>query len=83
MRISVKRPDGPGRIVLNVLTIRAPWRVSHPGEAQEALLDPGQSPGFLAEGYPDWLRALCTAIDSDRQLAVAIVEEVERRTGRR
>lgn len=81
MRISVKRPADPGRIQLHVLSIRAPWRITTPGHAEEALLDPGGgSPGFLAEGYPDWLRELCSAIDADRQLAEAIVAEVRRRS---
>ena len=80
MRISVKRPAGPGRIQLHVLAIRAPWRVTAPGQGDEALLDPGP-PSFLAEGYPDWLRELCDAIDADRQLAEAIVAEVRRQQG--
>ncbi|MCB9596718.1 MAG: hypothetical protein H6719_28595 [Sandaracinaceae bacterium] len=80
MRISVKHPREAGRVQLHVLTLSSPWRVTYPGHHEEALLDAtGRSPGFLAEGYPDWLRDLCEPIDADRQLAEAIVKEVGRR----
>lgn len=78
MRISVTHPTEPGRLVLHVLDGAPPWRVTQPGQPEEALLDPG-SRAFLAEGYPAWLRAICDAIDADRQLANAIVDEVRRR----
>ncbi len=77
MRISVKHPTVSGRLVLHVNDGVPPWRVTSPGEAEEALLDPAW-PAFLAEGYPAWLRALCEAADADRQLALAIVAEVRR-----
>lgn len=80
MRISVIRPGTSGRIQLHVLTTSAPWRITAPGEREEALLDPADRPAFLAEGYPQWLRALCAPIDADRQLAEAIVAEVQRRS---
>ncbi len=78
MRVSIKQPGG--RLNLNVLPHVTPWRVSCPGRPGEALLDPS-APAFLAEGYPEWLRALCAPIDADRQLALAIVAEVRRITG--
>jgi len=82
MRISVKRSDGAGRLQLQVLTGQTPWRVSMSGQSEEALLDPSPGAlGFLAEGYPDWLRELCEPIDADRQLAESIVAEVRRRHG--
>jgi len=71
VRVSVPRPGQSGRLVLQVLDEERPWRISTPGEAEEALLDPA-APAFLAGGYPDWLRALCSAIDADRELAEAI-----------
>ena len=80
MRISVKRSDGAGRVQLDVFTSSRPWRVSMSGHSEEALLDPEPGAlGFLAEGYPDWLRDLCAAIDADRMLAQSIVREIERR----
>ncbi|MCA9604185.1 MAG: hypothetical protein KC619_01235 [Myxococcales bacterium] len=78
MRISVTHPTAPGRLVLHILDGSPPWRVTQPGQAGEALLDPA-SRAFLAEGYPAWLRGICEAIDADRQLAIAIVAEVRRR----
>ncbi|MBX3272379.1 MAG: hypothetical protein KF729_19120 [Sandaracinaceae bacterium] len=81
MQISVKHPDG--RVPLVVLDERTPWRVSRPGHAGEALLDPREdAPAFLAEAYPRWLAALCERADADRQLAIAVVAEVRRRRGR-
>ena len=81
MRVSIVLPDGSGRVQLEVRDGEAPWRVSMPGEPGEALLSPGSGRrGFLAEGYPAWLRELCAAVDADRQLAEAIVAEVERRS---
>jgi hypothetical protein len=66
---------------LDVRNAESPWRVTVPGSADEALLDPGPARcGFLAEGYPDWLREICAAVDADRVLAEAIVREVERRS---
>jgi len=76
----VTRPGASGRIQLHVLTTRTPWRITAPGEREEALLDPAGGPAFLAEGYPLWLRTLCAPIDADRQLAEAIVAEVTRRS---
>ncbi|MEC7521742.1 MAG: hypothetical protein VYE22_17805 [Myxococcota bacterium] len=81
MRITVRSPDDSGRLQLDVSDDRTPWRVRAPRESAEALLDPAR-PSFLAEGYPDWLRALCAPIDADRVLAERIVAEVERRHGR-
>lgn len=77
MRVSVVRPDRAGRVQLHVIDDERPWRVSAPGQREEALLDP-DAPAFLA-GFPDWLRELCAPIDSDRELAEAIVREVRRR----
>lgn len=86
MRISVPHPhgsapNGAARLQLDVRDDVSPWRIRLPGSSDEALLDPGpRSPGFLAEGYPDWLRQICSAVDTDRVLAQAIVAEVERRS---
>ncbi|GAB5541043.1 MAG: hypothetical protein RLO52_05500 [Sandaracinaceae bacterium] len=81
MRISVRSPDGSGRLQLDVSDDQTPWRIRVPRETEEALLDPVR-PSFLAEGYPDWLRTLCAPIDADRVLAERVVAEVERRHGR-
>ena len=80
MHVSVSRADGLGRVQLRVLTAARPWRISIAGESDEALLDP-RTGAFVAEGYPDWLRALCAPIDADRVLAEDIVREVRRREG--
>lgn len=81
MRISVAHPDGSSRLQFDVRDAESPWRITVPGSSDEALLDPGpRRRGFLAEGYPEWLKRICSAIDSDRVLAESIVAEVERRS---
>ena len=76
----MKWADSSGLVQFEVRALSVPWRVSMRGESEVALLDPGPgTPGFLAEGYPDWLRELCSAIDADRVIAERIVAAVERR----
>ena len=80
MRISVLPPGHSSRVQLHVRDGEDPWRITAPGQREEALLDPSPGrPAFLAGGYPDWLRDLCDAVDADRLLAEAIVAEVRRR----